>query len=209
MKTIKYLKQFSFYISIFTIIIFTGCSDDDDAPAVENEMEVITDVKLIFTNEADNTDIVEASAKDSDGIGVQELEVLDAINLQIDQTYTLTFEITNALDPNDPEDVGEEILEEAAEHQFFFSFSSDAFVDPTGNGNIDNIASGTEAINYQDNDDNGNPVVLETTWTTSSNVLSGGTFTARLQHQSDVKTSTSGVTDGDTDFELQFSLNVQ
>ena len=171
MKTIKYLKQFSFYISIFAIIIFTGCSDDEEAPAVENEMEVITDIKLIFTNEADNTDIVEASAKDSDGIGVQELEVLDAINLQIDQTYTLTFEITNALEPNDPEDVGEEILEEAAEHQFFFSFSSDAFADPTGNGNIDNIASGTEAINYQDNDDNGNPVGLETTWTTSSNAL--------------------------------------
>ena len=209
MKTIKYLKQFSFYISIFAIIIFTGCSDDEEAPAVENEMEVITDIKLIFTNEADNTDIVEASAKDSDGIGVQELEVLDAINLQIGKTYTLTFEITNALDPSDPEDVGEEILAEAAEHQFFFSFSSDAFADPTGNGNIDNIASGTEAINYQDNDDNGNPVGLETTWTTSSNALSGGIFTARLQHQPDVKTSTSGVTDGDTDFELQFSLNVQ
>jgi|TARA_B110000090_G_scaffold133476_1_gene146911 hypothetical protein len=209
MKTIKYLKQFSFYISIFAIIIFTGCSDDEEAPAVENEMEVITDVKLIFTNEADNTDIVEASAKDSDGIGVQELEVLDAINLQIGKTYTLTFEITNALDPSDPEDVGEEILAEAAEHQFFFSFSSDAFTDPNGNGNIDGNASGTEAINYEDVDSNGNPIGLETKWTTSSNVLSGGTFIARLQHQPDVKTSTSGVTDGDTDFELQFSLNVQ
>jgi hypothetical protein len=195
MKTIKYLRKFSFYISIFAIIIFTGCSDDEEAPAVENEMEVITDVKLIFTNEADNTDIVEASAKDSDGIGVQELEVLDAINLQID--------------PSDPEDVGEEILAEAAEHQFFFSFSSDAFTDPNGNGNIDGNASGTEAINYEDVDSNGNPIGLETKWTTSSNVLSGGTFIARLQHQPDVKTSTSGVTDGDTDFELQFSLNVQ
>ena len=39
--------------------------------------------------------------------------------------------------------------------------------------------------------------------------LSRGTFTVRLKHQPDVKTSTSGANDGETDFSLLFALNIQ
>lgn len=82
----------------------------------------------------------------------------------------------------------------------------DAFANPTGNGNADNAA---DPIGYNDQDGNGNPVGLSTTWTTLEASLNNGSFTVILKHQPDVKTSASGVNDGDTDFDLTFVLNIQ
>jgi len=211
MKTINKFKKLSL-IAILLAAVVTGCSDDDDdpvapitPPAPEPELEVITDVKLIFTNVNDANDVVEANAQDPDGLGVQELVVLDSINLDTSKTYTLTYEIFNNLE-TPGEDIGDEIAEEDDEHQFFYSFSNNVFTNPMGNGNIDNAA---DPLNYNDFDDNSNPVGLSTTWTTSASQLSGATFTARLQHQPAVKTATSGANDGETDFELSFFMSIQ
>ena len=215
MKTINNIKKYG-SVAIFAAVIMTGCSKDDDpvtpvvtpavtAPAEENELEVITDVKLIFTNVSDMNDIVEARAQDPDGVGVQELVILDNISLDTNKTYTLTYEIFNNLE-SPGENIGDEISDEDDEHQFFYSFSNNAFTNPPGNGNIDN---GSDPLDYNDMDGNGNAIGLSTTWMTSSSQLSGGTFTARLQHQPGVKTATSGANDGDTDFELQFVLTIQ
>jgi hypothetical protein len=207
MKTINPFKNLQLLAILFSVITIISCSKDDDvAPDEENEVEVFTDVTLIFTNMADISDVVRASAQDPDGTGIQELQILDAITLAADTEYTLTYEILNALDPTDIEDIGNEILEEDNEHQFFYSFTENVFANPTGNGNIDAAA---DPINYNDEDENGNPVGLSSAWTTSSTVSSGGSFTVRLQHQPNVKTATSGSNDGDTDFALTFALNIQ
>ena len=207
MKTINPFKNLQLLAILFSVIIIIGCSKDDDvAPEEENEVEVFTDVTLVFTNTADVNDVVTASAQDPDGTGIQELQILDAITLAADTEYTLTYEILNALNPADVENIGDEILEEANEHQFFFSFTENIFANPSGNGNIDAAA---DPINYNDADENGNPVGLSSTWTTSSTASSGASFTVRLQHQPDVKTATSGSNDGDTDFALTFALNIE
>ena len=198
------VKKYGMYALIFGGTLLTSCSDDE-APEPENEVEVFTDVTLIFTNTADNTEVVRASAQDPDGVGSQPLVVQDEITLSADASYTLTFEILNALEPNDPEDIGAEILEEDDEHQFFFSFSEGAFSNPTGNGNVDNAG---DPIRYNDSDDNSNPVGLNTSWTAGS-AISDGSFRVRLQHQPGVKTADTGSTDGDTDFDLTFVLNIQ
>ena len=207
MKTINPFKNVQLLAILFSVITIIGCRNDDDiAPEEENEIEVITDVTLIFTNTADVNDVIRASAQDPDGTGIQELQILGAITLAADTEYTLTYEILNKLDPADSEDIGDEILEEDNEHQFFFSFTENVFANPIGNGNIDAAA---DPINYNDEDENGNPVGLSSTWTTSSTASSGALFTVRLQHQPDVKTATSGSNDGDTDFALTFDLNIQ
>ncbi len=207
MKTINPFKNLQLLAILFSVITIIGCSNnDDDAPEEENEVEVFTDVTLIFTNTADISDVVRASAQDPDGTGIQELQILNAITLAADTEYTLTYEILNALNPADVENIGDEILEEDNEHQFFYSFTEGAFTNPTGNGNIDTAA---DPINYNDQDENGNPVGLSTTWITASSTSSGKSFTVRLQHQPDVKTATSGSNDGDTDFALTFDLNIQ
>jgi hypothetical protein len=246
MNTISILKKTSFWTLLITSILFTSCDNDDDiVPEAENDLEVITDVKLIFTNAADPTDTVEVTAEDPDGIGVEELTVNGSIDLDPNTTYNLTFTIENHLAEEEEEedhtnhstgeeeeeedhtqhahkvvpssesdddhghahgfDIAEDIEEEADEHQLFFSFTNDAFSDPQGNGNIDNAS---DKINYSDEDVNGNPLGLETSWTTGGSLEETGKFTVRLQHQPDVKTATSGATDGDTDFELTFDLNI-
>jgi hypothetical protein len=203
----KHLFKLNYLLlSLFSLLIFTACEDDDATPAEENEEEVITDVKLVFTptNTLSGLATVEATAQDPDGAGVQELQVSGSIDLAVNASYTLTYEIMNNLE-TPGEDIGEEILEEGAEHQLFFSFTDGAFTSPTGNGNIDNAS---DPVNYNDTDANGNPIGLSTAWTTGD-ALSSGTFTVRLQHQPDVKTSTSSANTGDTDFELTFVLNIQ
>jgi len=188
-------------LPLLSLVVFTSCEEDNVAPDEEHEEEIITDIKLIFTPASGS--VVTARAQDPDGEGVQELQVLDAINLAQGTTYILTFEIMNN-EETPGEDIGEEILEEADEHQIFYSFTDGAFTDPNGNGNIDNAS---DPVNYGDSDANGNPVGLNTQWTTG--LASSGTFTVRLQHQPDVKTSTSTANTGDTDFELTFVLNIQ
>ena len=204
MKNIFKLNYLLF--AVLTLFVFTACEDDEAVPEEENEEEVITDVKLIFTptNTLSGLPTVEATAQDPDGEGVQELQVLDAINLATNASYILTFEIMNNLE-TPGEDIGEEIAEEDDEHQIFFAFSEGAFSNPTGNGNIDNAS---DPINYNDTDGNGNPLGLNTTWT-AGDPTNAGSFTVRLQHQPDVKTATSGANDGDTDFELQFRLTIE
>ena len=187
--------------AVLTLFIFTACEEDEAAPEEENEVEVFTDVKLVFTP-AGGGAAVEAAAQDPDGAGVQELQVLGAINLAANTSYTLTMVIENCLE-SPCELMNEEIEEEDEEHQFFFAFSDDAFTSPAGNGNID---SASDPLNYNDVDGNDNSIGLNTSWTTG--VASSGTFTVRLQHQPDVKTATSGATDGDTDFALTFNLNI-
>lgn len=190
-------------------LMMTACNKDDSLPvvppAVENEMEVITDVKLIFTNAANSSDVVEARAEDTDGLGVAEMTVIDTINLDTNKTYTLTFEIMNNLE-TPGENIGTEIAEEKENHQVFYSFSDNAFSAPAGNGNID---TASDPLNYSDEDANGNPVGLKTSWTTPSTVLSGGSFTVKMMHQAGVKTATSTAADGDADFELTFVLNIK
>ena len=188
--------------SLLSLVIFTACEDDDVVPEEEEEMEVITDVTLVFTSDAGA--VVTASAQDPDGEGVQELVVLDEIQLQAGTNYTLTFDIMNNLE-SPGEDIGDEIAEEDDEHQIFFAWTEGAFSNPTGNGNIDNAS---DPVNYNDADGNGNPLGLNTSWT-AGDPTTAASFTVRLQHQPDVKTSTSGASDGDTDFELQFRLTIQ
>ena len=187
--------------AVLTLFIFTACEEDEAAPEEENEVEVFTDVKLVFTPTGGGA-AVEAAAQDPDGAGVQELQVLGAINLAANTSYTLTMVIENCLE-SPCELMNEEIEEEDDEHQFFFAFTNDAFTSPAGNGNID---SASDPINYNDSDGNGNSLGLNTSWTTGS--ASTGTFTVQLQHQPHVKTATSGSTDGDTDFALTFNLNI-
>ncbi len=206
MKTINLFRNLRVMAMLFAGMTIVSCSNDDNAPEEENEEEVITNVSLVFTNDADPSDVVTATAVDPDGEGAQELQVQDEITLAVDTQYTLTFVILNALE-TPAEDIGEEIEEEDDEHQIFFSFTTDAFDSPMGNGNID---TASDPINYNDQDDNMNPVGLSTSWTTpASTTTTGGTFTARLQHQPDQKTATTGASDGDSDFDLTFVLNIQ
>ena len=168
-----------------------------------NNIYIITDLKLIFTNVDDSEDVVEATAQDPDGEGVEGFMVLDSIYLDGRKRYKLTFEILNNNAITQEKDIGAVIKEESEDYQMFFSFDEGAFLNPTGNGNIDKAS---DPIQYEDEDANGYPIGLKTLWETSSIPLKEGTFTVQLQHQPGLKTWTSSVNDGDALFYLFFSL---
>lgn len=173
-------------------------TNDVAAPECENEEEVIDKVTLTFTPEGGGSPVV-AIATDPDGPGPQDLQVED-INLIESTTYELAITAENTIEG---EDITEEIEEEDEEHQFYFAWTGDIFTDPTGDGNIDNS---NDPVNYNDQDENGLPVGLSTTWTTNVN-MSAGTFRVALKHQPDIKSNTSTFEDGGTDLDITWNVN--
>jgi hypothetical protein len=164
-------------------------SCDDDEPEAENESETITTVRLTFTPQGGGSALV-FTAKDADGDGPGAIAI-DPISLAPGTTYSVQLALLNELE-SPAEDIGEEVEEEAEEHQLFYT------VTPAP------LAS----IAYADADANGLPIGLATTWTTSASALSGQ-VTVTLKHQPDIKSATSTVGDGETDVAVTFSVSVQ
>lgn len=200
--TTKYFQLTFFIVLMAGVISLTSCSEDD--PMKEDVPELITKATLTFTPVGGGTPIT-VSATDPDGEGVQDIQVDGAMNLAANTTYALTLGLINELaETSSPEyNIADEVEEEGDEHMFFYSWTSDVFSDPAGNGNIDNRA---DAVNYEDEDDNGLPLGLTTTWTTAAN--GSGTFRVVLKHQPDLKSATSDANTGETDLDIEFEVNV-
>lgn len=183
---------------------FLGSCDDDD-PKKEDTPELITEATLTFTPTGGGTTVT-VTATDPDGEGVQDLTVDGPINLALNKTYALNVELINGLaDPTEPEyDITAEVEEEGDEHMFFFAWTNNVFSDPDGNGNVDNRA---DDVNYNDEDDNGLPIGLSTSWTTVASAASG-TFRIMLKHQPDLKSASSTSSTGESDIDLAFTINV-
>src|SRR5690606_20657821 len=76
-------------------LTLTSCTKDDDVPPAEHEHENITDVRLIFANRDDTTEVVVVRATDPDGQGILDMQILDTLVLRPETRYRLTFEIEN------------------------------------------------------------------------------------------------------------------
>ena len=188
--------------ALFDFTLMVTVEDDVDAPACENEEEIITDVVLTFTP-TDGGAAITASAQDPDGEGPLDLEIVDDIELVESTEYTLTMTLSNSVEG---EDITAEIMEEEDDHMFFFAFTDEIFTSPAGDGNADNRA---DPINYNDTDDNGLPVGLSTNWETEcGEEAATGTFRVILKHQPESKTATSTIDDGGTDVDLTWNINV-
>ncbi|WP_421765583.1 hypothetical protein [Ekhidna sp.] len=196
----KNLKSYLLTGIIVTGGLFTSCSDDD-VPAEENEEEVIDLVILTFIPQGGGTAVI-ATATDPDGEGAADFQ-LQEIVLDVSTTYTLEITVQNT---EEGENITEEIEEEDDEHLFFFEFTNDIFSDPSGDGNVDNRS---DDVNYNDQDADGNPVGLSTTWTTSDVTSSNGDFRVILKHQPGIKSGTSTATDGESDIDLTWVINVE
>lgn len=192
-----------YFLNTLTLLAFLGMnimmiSCDDDVPAAEDEEEIITDVILTFTS---GTTVITAKAQDPDGEGPQDLTVTEQPTLAANTQYIMTITLENSIEG---ESITEEVEEEAGEHMFFFGFTDGLFTSPAGNGNLD--ARG-DAVNYNDQDSNGLPLGLSTTWTTGD--AGTGTLRVVLKHQPDLKTATSTSTDGSSDVDLTWNVTIQ
>jgi hypothetical protein len=199
------LKIFALIALLGGVVSLSGCDED---PEPENVPEEITRVILTFTpTDLEAAPIVTAIANDPDGDGPIDI-VIQPIALKADNTYMLTIQMFNGLlEPtNDDYDITAEIIEEAEEHQLFFSWSTGVFIDPTGTGNI----GATGSVNYEDDDDNELPIGLATSWKTVASPSSGSkTFRVVLAHQPDgIKSATSTSSDGEDEVDITFPISI-
>ncbi len=173
-------------------LALAACKKDEKAdpiipPAPVNEEELITDVKLFFTDPAGNT--YEWHAEIDDVAVLIHADTLPANTLLETEILVLDASTTPA------DTVSNEILAEGDEHQFFFL--------PAGVG---------VTFTYSDSDENGRPIGLLSQWQTGS--AGAGEVEVILRHEP-IKDAT-GVSNGDitnaggsTDIEVVFPAVLQ
>jgi len=183
MKTTIKILSFLFIATL----TFNGCSDDDDAPGVVNEEEVITTVTISLTPQGGGTTITLISDDPDGPDGPTAPSVTVSGDLAASTTYNGSITFFNSIEN---EDITAEVEEEDDEHQVFY-------------------ASGLGTFAYGDADGDGNPIGLSFTFTTDAAGV--GTLSAILRHEPDK--NAVGVSDGDitnaggeTDVEVTFDI---
>ena len=115
----KNLRKVSLYLVALLAFGFASCESED--PEKENDGEVITDVTLNFQElNASNAlvgSVLSFKASDPQGIEVGKTPTVQSITLTKGKKYQMTIEVKNSIEN---EDITQEILTEAAAHQFFF-----------------------------------------------------------------------------------------
>lgn len=178
---------------IFILLLgFSSCKKEKADPVIPNEPEVITTLKYTLTPN-DGGDAVVLSFLDLDGDG-GDAPIITGGTLDANKTYSGALVLLNEQE-TPAGNTTEEIQEEHNVHQFFFQTT---------------IAGLTVA--YDDVDDNGHPVGLQSTLTTTG--AGNGTLTVTLRHEPDKYAS--GVPEGDitnaggeTDIEVTFDVTVE
>lgn len=163
------------------------------APAPPNEEELITTVNIFLVN-ADSTDQKSLSWSDVDGPGGN-APVIAVDTLTAGVVYTARIEVLDESNPANVKDITEEILEEGAEHQFFFAVSGLGLT-----------------ISYTDADVNGRPIGLASIWSLSAPGSGSVVVTLRHEPNKDAAGVAAGdITNagGDTDIEVTFPIVAQ
>lgn len=223
------MKKVNYFLSLCSLLglaLLFSCSDDDDPPPAENEEEVIDLVRLTFSSTNPGSPDVVVEASDEDGEGPEDFK-LDVINLSANEVYNLSIEVRNT---EEGENITEEIEREATAHQFFFAWTGQIFVNPTGLGNYANDGQGQGpygnvggTIGYDDfetdyqsepDEDGVAPrgdvrVGLATIWETGDASTTTYQFRVVLMHQPGEKTATTNSNTGDPDVDLTFDINIQ
>lgn len=170
-------------------LVLQACKKDSDLPKLPepiNEPEVITTVKLTFTDSANTANVITASFIDNDGDGGNQPTTFDTITLNANTTYYASLELYNDILK---EEITPEIVEEANEHLFVFK---------------PNALNLTISITDFDSNTPPLPVGLKTTWRTGN--VGNGSVQIILKHQPEIKDGTE--TPGDTDVDLNFLTKI-
>ena len=190
-ETMKQKRVLGWLLALGTIVLTTQCGGD---PEDVNSEELITTVRINFTDNQNANNTASALFQDMDGAGGNN-PTITGPTLSANTTYTATVEFLDESGET-AEDITAEVEDEGAEHQVFYT-----------------VAGGLNAsVVYGDEDTNGNPVGLVAEVTTGD--ASTGTLTITLRHEPN-KMGT-GVPEGDitnaggeTDVEVSFDVTIQ
>ena len=168
------------FASLPIISLFNACSKED--PEIVEEQELITTVVLTLTSNGAPDQSVRWTLESAD---------TPTISLQVNQEYKVAISFLDESDPQDIEDITEEVREEADEHQVFYEFSD---------VNVSYITGEGDTI-----DEDNNPVNVNTLWTVTDS--GSGSVTAYLIHEPISKiSSTRDGFGGETDVQVSFPI---
>ena len=184
MKILKNTLTTAFYA---TFLALTACKSDDVSAKLDDK-ELITTVKLTYTNHANASDIVKATWKDIDGVGGTP-SVIDNITLKANTKYHVTLEVLDEA-KNPAQNKTDEIRSEGINHQFFYTPSPAALL----------------VVDYGDKDAKNLPLGLATMQTTTKSGT--GRLKITLKHQPSLKNATSTILTGETDIEVDFPVTI-
>ena len=174
------------FTAILLPLAFMACDSTEPDDHGPGEEELITRVAItLFANGQTQT----AVASDPDGDG-SDFEI-DTITLTAGTTYTCTVELADEVNG---EDITEEVREEAAEHQFFYSVSGGA--------------SNRVTVTVTDEDDNGLPVGLEFDLAVSGGSATTGELRVILSHFDEEPKNGTDQSD-ETDVDVRFPIQIQ
>lgn len=174
------------YCALFVGILLSACKKAD--PIIPNEEELIT--TLTYTLIPDSGDTAFFTFRDIDGNGGL-IPVITIDTLKSNTSYNGVITLFDE-SQNPAENITEEIEEESADHQFFFS-----------HGLKDSLS-----IEYLDLDNNGNPIGLNTTIETLGS--GSDTLTIVLKHlPTKPNDGTSDNAGGETDIEVKFNIVIK
>lgn len=185
------MKNFiALFLIAATLTSIYSCKDKD--PIIENPEELITTLIIHFVPHGGGPAIVFEFA-DLDGPGGND-PVITTQALASNTLYHATLTVLNESE-TPVEDITLEIIEEGADHQFFF------------------IVSGVQMTHtYDDQDENDNPIGVLNSFMTGDS--GSGTLTVVLRHEPDkfaagVKDGNLANAGGETDIEVEFPLVVE
>ena len=185
-------KTTNFFVSaLFCLTLITSCSSDDDNPPPVNPEEIITNVTLTFTNNADATDIVVLASVAPDGQDGTSNESVTG-NFTAGATYDLSLAITNASETPADDVLNDDIIPEADEH--FFSYA-------VNNINLTMTRDGDDI-----NGPNGSKLGVNTTWVAGA--ASTGNVQITLTHEPTSTDDSDGfgtATGGSEDLNITFN----
>lgn len=171
-----------FALCAMLTLLFSACDDDGDT--MPNEQELITTVRLTFSNA---TESLIFKAEDADGPGGNPI-VVDDILLATNTNYDLSVEFLDAQDPDNVADITEEVKEEDLEHLVCYT------------------AEGVPAPQNFDLDSNGHPLGLTATYSTAN--AATGSLKVSLKHLPD-KDAPTPCNTGETDVEVTFNVVIK
>ncbi|MBD3582237.1 YajG family lipoprotein [Flavobacterium selenitireducens] len=189
MKKLRFLP-----LGMIAMLLASCSSDDNNNGGPVNEEEVITTVTVQLTPQAGGTSVT-LTSRDLDGDGPTAPVITVSDNLTTNTVYNGTVTLLNEI-ANPIENITPEVIEEALDHQFFFSGSN---------------GIGTAAYSAPF-DSNNNPIGVNFTFTTTN--AANGNLTVILRHEPN-KTA-QGVSNGDianaggeTDVQVTFPVVVE
>jgi len=189
MKTSKFFMKA--FLCLALVTSFTSCSDDDDNPDPIIEEELITNLTLTFTNDADAADVVIMASVAPDGFedGVSTETVSG--DFTAGATYSVAMSLLNASETPAEDVLNDDIIPEADEHFFVYAVDGLSF---TMSRDADDIEG-----------PDGSNLGVNTTWV--ADAASTGNLQIRLIHEPtsvDDSDEFGSATGGSEDFNITF-----